>query len=299
MRYAGELASLLTAFCWSTNSVLFSLAGQRVGSPTVNITRLAWALLAMVLLHVLVLGSPFPVGAEPWRFGWLGISGLIGFALGDAVLFEAFVRLGPRLAMLIMTLWPVFATVLAWAFLGERLSAGRLAAMGAALGGIAWVVADKASKADGVSRKHLAGGVLLALGGAVGQATGFLFSRFGLEGGFHPISANLVRVTAGILALSLWMALRRELVPNFAKLKDRKAALMIAIGAAAGPVTGVVLSLYAQTRAPQGVAATLMSLSPVILLPVSAWLYQEKITWRAVGGTALTLAGVAGLFLAA
>jgi len=130
----------------------------------------------------------------------------------------------------------------------------------------------------------------------VGQATGFLLSRLGLEGGFHPISANLVRVLAGFLALSGWMALRGSLIPNLLRLKDRTAAWMIALGAAAGPVAGVVLSLYAQTRAPQGVAATLMSLSPVILLPVSAWLFHERVTLRSLLGTLVTLVGVAGLF---
>lgn len=292
----GQVAALATAFCWSTNSVLFTLAGRRVGSPTVNIARLLMALLAMIGLHMLFLGSPFPMAAGGHRFLWLGISGLIGFALGDAVLFEAFVRLGPRLAMLIMTLWPIFASLLAWAFLGERLGGARLLAMAVTLGGIAWVVSDRRSQAD-ASHATPRGGILLALGGALGQATGFLLSRFGLEGGFHPVSANLLRVTAGCLALGGWMLLRGELGPNLSRLRDRKALLAIAAGAIAGPVVGVVLSLYAQTHAPQGVAATLMSLSPVILLPVSALVFGERITPRAVLGTLVTVLGAAALFV--
>ena len=293
----GQAAALLTAFCWSTNSVLFTLAGRRVGSPTVNITRLLFAWVAMVGLHLLLLGSPWPLHAGWTRLGWLGLSGLIGFALGDAVLFEAFVRLGPRLAMLIMTLWPIFAAVLAWIFLGERLSLPKLAAMAVTLGGIAWVVVDKASAADGKRHPGLVGGVLLALGGALGQATGFLCSKFGLQGDFHPVSANLLRVTAGSLSLGLWMLLRGELLGHLARLSDRRALRYIALGAAAGPVAGVVLSLYAQAHANQGVVATLMSLSPVILLPVSAWLFHERITPRALLGTGLTIGGAAALFL--
>lgn len=293
----GQLAALATACCWSANSVLFTLAGRRVGSRTVNISRLLVALLAMVGLHVIFLGTPFPVEAGKARFLWLGISGLIGFALGDAVLFEAFVRLGPRLAMLIMTLWPIFATVMAWAFLGEKLGGARLAAMAVTLGGIAWVVGDKRSVAEGQAPASRRTGIFLALGGALGQATGFLLSRFGLEGGFHPVSANLLRVTAGTVALGGWMLLRGELVDNLGRLKDRRAALAIAAGAISGPVIGVVLSLYAQAHAPQGIAATLMSLSPVILLPVSALLFHERITFRAVVGTVITLAGAAALFI--
>lgn len=297
MAYAGQIAALLTAFCWSTNSVFFTLAGRRVGSPTVNVTRLGLAWFAMIALHLVVLGSPWPMAAGSSRLMWLGISGLIGFAAGDAVLFEAFVRLGPRLAMLIMTLWPVMAALMAWAFLGEQLTLAKVGAMGVTLGGIAFVVSGGSSAADTTSGKTLGSGILLAVLGALGQATGFLFSKFGLAGGFHPISANLVRVTAGILGLTLWMGLRRELGPNLAKLKDRKAFGWIAMGAVAGPVTGVILSLYAQAHAPLGIAATLMSLSPVILMPVSALVFHEKITARAIVGTCITVAGAAALFL--
>lgn len=297
MAYAGQIAALLTAFCWSTNSVFFTLAGRRVGSPTVNVTRLGLAWFAMIALHLVVLGSPWPMAAGSSRLMWLGISGLIGFAAGDAVLFEAFVRLGPRLAMLIMTLWPVMAALMAWAFLGEQLTLAKVGAMGVTLGGIAFVVSGGSSAADTTSGKTLGSGILLAVLGALGQATGFLFSKFGLAGGFHPISANLVRVTAGILGLTLWMGLRRELGPNLAKLQDRKAFGWIAMGAVAGPVTGVILSLYAQAHAPLGIAATLMSLSPVILMPVSALVFHEKITARAIVGTCITVAGAAALFL--
>lgn len=297
MPHLGELASLATALCWSANSVLFTLAGRRVGSRTVNLTRLWMALVAMVALHLLFLGSPFPLHAGSARFLWLGVSGLIGFAAGDAVLFESLLLLGPRLAMLLMTLWPIFATLLAWAFLGERLGPARLMAMAVTLGGIAWVVGDH-SAIEASDRPHrLTLGVLLALGGALGQAVGFLFSKFGLEGGFHPVSANLIRVLAGTASLTLWMLLRGQLFEGFGNLRDRRALGLIALGAATGPVAGVVLSLYAQKHAPLGVASTLMSLSPVILLPASRFVFGERITFRAVAGTVVTLAGAAALFL--
>ena len=138
MPYIGEFASILTAICWSANSVCFTIAGRRVGSSTVNIVRLWIALLAMLLLHLATSGALVP-HPEPWRLSVLGISGLIGFALGDAVLFEALVLLGPRLTMLIMTLWPVFAAVLAWALLGQTMSWPRIVAMAITLGGIAQI----------------------------------------------------------------------------------------------------------------------------------------------------------------
>jgi len=297
--YLGEAVSLLTAVCWSTNAVLFAKAGQRVGSPTVNVARLGIAFAAMLLLHTVLYGAPFPFDAGPVRLAWLAASGLIGFALGDALLFEALVLLGPRLAMLIMTLWPVFAAVMAWAFLGQTMGPLKVLAMLITLGGIALVVGEKGgTSADSGKPKRFALGILLALGGALGQAVGFIFSKFGMAGGLGAISANVVRVAAGLLALVAWQVLRGDLGANLRKLSDRRAAWFIAIGAIFGPVIGVVLSLFAIDHARYlGVASTLMSLSPVILLPVAVIMDKEKVSLQAIAGTIVSIAGATALFL--
>ncbi len=293
MPYAGESAALLTSACWALNSVCFTLAGRRVGSASVNLVRLlmAWALLA--ILHLALFGSLFPIHAGHARIGWLGASGLIGFALGDAVLFEAFLLIGARLAMLLMTLSPVFSALLAWVWLKQDLGPLKLLAMAVTLAGIAWVVWGDG---DREPHPHRVRGVLLGVGGALGQSVGLLFSLYGLSGGYSPLSANLIRVSAGLLALLAYIAVRRRLGPSLEGLRDRPAAGLIALGAATGPVLGVILSLVAIARAPMGVAATLMSLAPVFLLPVAHWGFKEKVGVHAILGTALALAGAAALF---
>jgi drug/metabolite transporter (DMT)-like permease len=291
--YLGEGAALLTSLCWSLNSVCFTVAGRRVGSASVNLGRLIMAWLAMVVVHLVVYGSLFPLQAGGARLGWLGVSGLIGFALGDAVLFEAFVLLGARLTMLLMTLSPLFSALLAWVFLGQSLSLPKLLAMAITLGGIAWVVWG-----DGDSEAHpqLRRGILLGIGGALGQSVGLLCSKYGLAGGFPPISANLIRVTAGLVGLLLYFGVRGQIRTTLATLRDGRATAFIGLGALTGPVLGVVLSLVAIAKAPLGVAATLMSLSPILLLPVSHFVFKEKVGGHAILGTLLALAGAAALF---
>ena len=147
--YLGEVVSLLTAVCWSATALFFSRAAKRVGSPAVNLARLSMALGAMLVLHTAIYGRPFPLEAGPVRIAWLAASGLIGFSLGDALLYEAYVILGPRLAMLIMTLWPVFAALMAWAFLGQTMGAAKVVSMLVTLGGIALVVGEKGRESTG------------------------------------------------------------------------------------------------------------------------------------------------------
>jgi drug/metabolite transporter (DMT)-like permease len=167
------------------------------------------------------------------------------------------------------------------------------------LGGIALVVLAKSQSLPGAERpRRFTLGLMLALGGALGQAVGFIFSKVGMAGGFSPISANLIRVAAGALALWTWQILRGELLPNFRKLKDTHAAMLIGLGALSGPVIGVCLSLYAINHARYlGVASTIMSLSPVLILPFAVFVEKEKVGIWAVAGTVLSIAGAAAMFL--
>jgi drug/metabolite transporter (DMT)-like permease len=296
----GEIAALLTAACWTFNTVVFTRAGKRVGAVTVNALRLWIAVPALVLLHWLLFGTLFPFAIEPRRFFYLGISGLIGFVAGDAMLFEPFLLIGPRLAMLLSLLVPVFSAILAWVWLGETLLALEIVSILVTIGGVAWVVAERTAPPEAPSSGHAANyrlGILLAIGGAAGQAVGLLFSRLGLAGGFSVISATHVRVSVAAMAMVVFSLFQGRLRTHWTRMKDKKALLEISAGALTGPVLGVSLSLVAIAHAHIGVASTLMSLTPVFLLPVSHFLFKEKITSRAIIGTLIAMLGVVLLFL--
>ena len=300
MNVYGEIAALLTAVCWAFNSVVFTRAGKRVGAVTVNYMRLWTAFPALLLIHWLLFGTPFPFAIEPRRFLYLGFSGLIGLVIGDTMLFESFLLIGPRLAMLLALLTPVFSALLAWVFLGEELLVLEIVSMLVTIGGIAWVVAEKTAPVDaltsGQPRKYRLG-ILLAVGGAAGQAVGLLFSRLGLAGGYSAISATHVRVSVAAFILLVIGLLQGKVHTHLAKMKDKKALLEITAGSLTGPVLGIVLSLVAIAHTHIGVASTLMSLTPVLLLPVSYLLFKEKITSRAIIGTMIAMLGVILFFL--
>jgi len=296
----GEIAALLTSVCWAFNSVVFTQAGRRVGAVTVNNIRIWAAFPVLLVLHGLLFGNAFPFDIELNRFLYLGISGLIGFVVGDTMLFESFLLIGPRLTMLLALLVPVFSTMLAWVFLGEALRIPEIISILVTIGGVAWVVAEKTAPVDKVASRppqKYRLGILLAIGGAGGQAVGLMFSRLGLAGGYSAISATLVRVGVAGMALMLLGLLHGKLHAHLAKMKDKKALLEICAGSLTGPVLGVVLSLEAIAHTHIGVASTLMSLTPVFLLPVSHFLFKEKITSRAIIGTMIALLGVILLFL--
>ncbi len=291
----GELAAIFTAFCWAFNSLSFSLAGKIVSSKTVNHIRLWIAFLSMGLINLFMFKSFFPLSAGIKPIFFLGLSGLIGFALGDAALFESLVLLGPRLSMTIMATNPIIGAILSFIFLKEILKPLHILAILVTISSVMFVVSEKHDN-ENFDKKKRPIGVLLAFIGSFCQASGMLLSKIGLSNNLSIISGNMIRVTSGLLAIVIISIIKREFSEDFKKLKNINGTIFIILGAILGPVIGVMLALYAISNTKIGVATTLTSISPILLIPLSALIYKEKITLRMISGTILTIIGASALF---
>lgn len=293
--HAGELAALATACCWTASALAFEAAGRRVGSLALNLIRLVPALVLLSLYSWLVRGVAFPFDASAHAWLWLSLSGLVGFTVGDLCLFRAFVRLGARVSMLLMATAPLLTTVLGLLIMGELLSVRQLIGMLLTVAGVSSVALERRLDEGGQLRRLPLDGILLALGGAAGQALGLVLSKLGM-GAYDAFAATQIRVLAGIVGLSVvftvigwWPRVRTALA-------DRSALFPTGIGAFFGPFLGVSLSLVAIKYTYAGVAATLMALVPVLIIPVSVLLFGEKVSRTAVLGAVVAVAGTALLF---
>lgn len=295
--YLGEIAALTTAVCWAVTSLFFTIAGKQVGSQVVNRVRLPLAAFFLAITHLLWQGQVLPIHAEPSRWGWLGLSAISGLVVGDGLLFQAFVLIGTRLSMLLMTLVPVISTLLAWVFLGETLSLLEIGAVIVTVSSVAWVVSEQetSNSADGNPRSYVIG-VLYGIGGASGQALGLILSKRGMAGDFPALSASLMRLLMASVVIWLWALMKGQLRPTVRGLRVRRARRAILVGTVTGPFTGMTLSLAAVQLTHVGIASTLMALSPVILLPLAHWVFKERITHRAIVGTVVAMLGVAMIF---
>jgi drug/metabolite transporter (DMT)-like permease len=296
----GALAAVGTAVAFAFSSTVLTLASLRAGAMAVNRVRLVMAVAWLWLAHLAArLPLPLDVGGERWLL--LGASGIVGLVLGDAFLFQAFVEIGPRLSMLLMSLAPALASLLAWWFLGEALSLGELAGMLVTLGGIAWVVLERdgqAAKSGPDPGRGYLRGILYGLGGAAGQAGGLVLAKEAVADGFPALSATLMRMVVATVTLWLYTALRgqmRETARRFAG--DRPAWTFTLAGSFLGPFLGVTLSIVAIQHIEVGIASTLMALPPVFLLPICYVVFRERFGWQAVVGTCVALLGVALMFL--
>jgi drug/metabolite transporter (DMT)-like permease len=294
----GELAALATALCWTASSAFFTISSRRIGSVTVNRMRLLVAAGLLAVLHWAIEGSLLPLGAEPERWMWLSLSGVVGLTLGDAFLFQAYVWIGARLTMLMMSTVPVISTFLAWIFVGERLTPQQWLGVALTLAGITWVVLDR-NHGNPATRQDYRRGILFGLGAAAGQAIGLILAKKGLGGDFPALSGNLIRMVAAVTSMWAFTLARGQAGPTLRRVRQQPRALLPILGGSiSGPVVGVWFSLLSIQLTHIGVASTIMALPPVFLLPVARIVFGERIGGRAVVGTLVAMAGVALLFLA-
>jgi drug/metabolite transporter (DMT)-like permease len=268
-----------------------------VGSQVVNRSRLLFALGFITLTHFLLEGSLLPLSAEPFRWGWLALSSVLGLVLGDSFLFRAYATIGPRYSMLMMSAVPIISTLLAWVFLGETVGPLELAGILLTVTGIGWVVTEKQPGKTVVENKQYSRGLFYGFLGAVGQASNLVAAKFGLVGDFPTISASWIRIFIAIIIMWGLAGLRGEVRPTIAQWRNKSAFRAIIGGTFVGPFLGIWMSLVAVQLTRVGIASTLMALPPVLLIPISYALYKERVSKRGIVGTVIAFAGVAVIFL--
>lgn len=301
--YSGQLAALGAATCWAFSALFFANATRSMGVLSLNVIRLVIGFGFLSAAAWALRGLPLPTDASPHAWAWLAVSGLIGFVFGDLCLFMAYVRIGTRLASLMMALSPLLTALIGWLLLGETLTGRDLLGMTLTVAGIGWAVFDRtpaASAQELVSqpRAVLSGftGLALGFGGALGQAGGLVLSKLGM-GSYDAVAATQVRVLAGIAGYVLILSALRWWPRVGESLNDRRALGFAALGAFFGPFLGVSLSLFAVRHTVAGVAASIMALQPVIIIPLVVILYRERVGIGGVLGALVAVAGVALLFL--
>jgi drug/metabolite transporter (DMT)-like permease len=304
LNHLGEITSLLTAIFWTITALAFEASSKRIGSMAVNLLRLVIGFLFLSLFTWIYRGYLLPVDATPETWMWLILSGLIGFTFGDLCLFQAFVVVGARISMLLMALAPPLTAIIGWIVLGETLSLKSIIGMIMTILGITGVVLERGNQ-DEEKKKKTNGkfrlnypiwGILLGLGGALGQAAGLVISKYAMKG-YDAFASAQIRVLAGIAGFVVLFTLFGFWKNALRGISDRKAMSQLSLGAFFGPFLGVSFSLLSVQLTSTGIASTIMAMVPVLIIPPSVILFKEKVNLREILGAILAVGGVALFFL--
>lgn len=294
--HLGEMAALACALCWTITSVAFEAAGKKVGSIAVNLIRLLIAFLLISIYTSFSRGMLFPLDATSSTWIWLTLSGIIGFVVGDLFLFQAFVEIGSRISMLIMSVVPPITAIVGFFLLGERITPLGITGMLITIIGIALVILTKNPEDKKVKLSHPIKGLTYAFIGALGQAFGLVLSKFGM-GSYDPFAATEIRIIAAIVGFSIVITVSKNWNKIFEAFNDIKSMKQISLGSVFGPFLGVSLSMLAVQHSPTGIVSTITSITPILIIPIAIIAFKEKVFPREILGAFITLIGISLLFI--
>ena len=308
MQYLGELISIGVAFSWTATALLSEFGSKRMGNLTLNVMRMGIALVFSAILFWVMTGSQLPAKASTEAYGWMMLSGIVGYVIGDFCLFQCYIIIGSKFGQLFMTLAPITAAIMAWFTLGQSIRPTAIIAMAVTLVGIAISVLGRGDTHHKVTLKLPLNGVLFAIGAAVCQGVGLVLSKIGMD---HyeasmttpsapwmlPFFANFFRCVAGIIGFLILMRFKEGYKSLGNNLTDRTSMAAATLTTIFGPFVGVGCSLLAVQYTSAGIASTLMALTPIIIILPAWWIFKQPITLKSVIGALISVVGVSLFFL--
>lgn len=313
MSYLGETIALSVAVSWTICAMFAEVASKRMGSLALNVIRMILSLLMLAMTMACFTGMPYPLYADADTWGWMSLSGFVGYVLGDYCLFNAYIIIGSRMGQLLMTLAPPSAAIFGLLILGEQMSSLAIAGMFVTMLGIAISVFKTEKKSPDTGKERRGLGILFGIGAGVGQGVGLVLSSKGLQcyeaslalNGIAdgaivmliPFAATFMRAITGLIGFSLWTALAGKCHDLLKAVRDCR-GMAFALGATiTGPFIGVSLSLMATLYTSTGIAQTIMALTPVLIIWPSRVFFKQPIALREVIGAVISVCGVSLFFL--
>lgn len=252
---------------------------------------------------------------------WLFYSGAVGFGLGDMGLFLAYPRLGARLTILVnLCSAPLVGALLDWFWLGVGLTPFQMSAGFMILAGVTVALSSgqrrRPSRDDSLCDRPLRGwsaGLGFALLAGFGQGCGATFSRrahaLAMEEGLllHGVAQAFVRTIPGVaFAVLAWaaglllLANKEPASPTSRGTGCESRALAWLAGATLfGPVLGVSCFQWALSGASSALVLAVTATAPIIIMPLTAYIEDDRPGWPAIFGAVIAVVGVAWLALLA
>ena len=296
-------AAFLTTILYSLSAITGRRLANHLPGTLANLSRLmVAALLAGLWSHAFGFGFGGPA------LGIFFLSGCVGFGVGDLALFQAYPRLGTRRTMvMVQCLAAPLAALTEWVWLGHAPTLTQALFGAVILAGVGVALAPGPGEAQ--PTHGLLAGSLFGLVAALCQALGAVLSRkayavaaaekFVISGASGGLNAAYQRLLGGLLVSGtflLYLKLVHRPDPVGARTPNWSRAwpLVIANGIL-GPTLGVACQQWALSDTPTSIVLPIVATTPLMVLPLTRIIEGEHLTWRAIIGGVIAVAGVVGL----
>ena len=286
----GGIFALVSAASWALGTILWRKIGDKISPLSMNLSK---GIIGLIFLGIaLLLAGIEPVSLKTFLI--LALSGLLGIAVGDTLYFMSLMQLGPRLTSLMGALTPVFIAFSAVFFLNERPSLPVWIGIFLTIGGVAWVLWERVPQKKLIGNKSL--GIKYGLLSILAMTAGVIFAKIGVEKA-PALEATFIRILGAVAGLALWGGRNRRLKGWLIPFKDFHLLKNVSFVVFIGTFGGFWLFLLALKMIDASVVSVLSSTAPLFILPMTAVMLREKISFRAGVGAAIAVGGVALMFV--
>ncbi len=286
-------SALASALGWTLVTLVARDLTAQFPSLSLNIIRSAGAsfLLVPVALTLGDVRSLGQVSALAWAC--LTVSVLAAIGIGDTAFFESTKSLGIGRAMTIATAGhPILASLFAFWWFGEQITATVAVGSLVTLGGLALILSERGVETE-VSPEQRRRGLTLALIAALAWAVSAALMKPPVEE-IDPLTIQAVRMPGSALVLWATPWARGTVRGLWAQRRSvgRRVVLLSVLTA-----MSAVAYLSGLKYAGVALGTVLSSVSPLFALPIGLIAFGERLTWRAAIGAILAVAGIGILSL--
>lgn len=293
MRYLGELLAFSTAISWALCPIIFEAATKKADTVSINVLRLASGIIFLGVITFFTKGLFLPLDSSINNWTYLGISGVIGLFLGDIFLYQAFYLIGARLCMLFMTMTPIIVGIFGFFILGEKLTLLQLLAMCVTCSGILMVVIKPNTKIKNKKKLTPKGLMMITLGVTL-EALGNIFTKKGAHN-YDAGASTQIRMICALGVFIFYLTFSKKWGNIIKTVKDKKNFGLILLGTLVATL-GITALIGAFNRINTGVASTIASISPIIVIPISIIVFKEKVSFREILGALISVSGIVIFF---
>jgi len=284
----GQACALGSAMTWAVSVMLFKKS-EEISPLGLNLFKnvVALALLAPTMLF-LGLGFDLDRALDDWLR--LIVSGLLGIADDDNLLFAALRRLGASVQAIVHCSYAPIFVVLSVLVLGERPGLSFLGGAVLVVGGILWVTTERAPALRAVAGQISRVGIVFGLLDVTAMGIGVVIAKPVLERG-DLVEVTTVRLMAGIAGQLLWMLAVPSQRAALGVFRPQRVWRTLLPASILGSYVSMLLWLAGFKWTSASVAAVLNQMTTVFIIALSRVVLGEVVTARRATGAAIALAG--------